>query len=401
MRESIVVFCVRGIGHLNPLLPLIEGLAARGCTVHVLTGAEYRGLIERCGGRFVDLFARYPVEAADPSSRPIPSRYVTFAGVYADRLRTDVAALEPALIVYDLFSVVAPVVARGLGVPYVAVCTNHAPVPARSIAALRDDPRVDTSAECHAAVKRLREVYGIASASPFSYFDSLSPFLNVYVEPEEFLVASDRAALEPVAFFGGIAPGLHPPGGANVFEGGRAARRILVSFGTLIWRYYAAQALAALTALADAFADRDVDAVVTLGGHDLAPEARAGLERRKLRVSNFADQWEALRTADVFVTHHGVNSTHEAIFHQVPMLSYPFLGDQPLLARHCRDLGLAVPLAEETMAPLTPASVRAALSRLDADAEGFRTRLATARSWELRTIADRGAVIDRILALAP
>jgi UDP:flavonoid glycosyltransferase YjiC (YdhE family) len=280
------------------------------------------------------------------------------------------------------------------------VCSNHAPVPARAIAGLREDPRVAISAECWAAVKRLREVYGMASASPFSYFDSLSPFLNVYAEPEEFLVAEDRAALEPIAFFGGVAPDLHMSSGSSVF-GQRDARKIFVSFGTLIWHYYAQQAYAALSALGDAFAALDVEAVFSLGGHDLAAEDRDGLEKPNVRVVSFADQWQTLREADVFVTHHGINSTHEALFHQVPMLSYPFLGDQPMLARRCGDLGLAVPLVEDTMAPLTPAGVRAALARLDDDADGYRTRLAAARSWELRTIADRGAVIDRILALAP
>jgi hypothetical protein len=33
------------------------------------------------------------------------------------------------------------------------------------------------------------------------------------------------------------------------------------------------------------------------------------------------------------------------------------------------------------------------------DRADFAARLAEARSWELRTIADRGAAIDRVLAL--
>ena len=36
--------------------------------------------------------------------------------------------------------------------------------------------------------------------------------------------------------------------------------------------------------------------------------------------------------ADAFVTHSGMNSTHEALFHKMSMVSYPIFADQPGLA---------------------------------------------------------------------
>ena len=400
MRGSVVVFCVRGVGHLQALLPVVEALVARGLAVHVMTHADYRAKIDRCGARFFDLFGRYPLEAADPTSRPLPSRYVTYAGVYAESLVRDVAALSPALIVYETFSVVAPVIARSLGIPYVNVFANHAPVPSRVIAELECDPRVAISEECWAAVRRLRDGHGMAKAGPFSYVDGLSPHLNLYAEPEEFLPAEDRAALEPVAFFGSLAPSLQAAGPVEIFPRDRRAGRILVSFGTVIWTYFAAEACAALSAISDASATLDVDVVASLGGHALEARARDALARRNVEVASYVDQWSALEAADVFVTHHGINSTHESILHQVPMISYPFFGDQPALARRCQDLGLAVPVADAPRAPIAPEAVLSALDRLRTDRDAFRKRLAEARSWELRTIAARDGVIDRMLALA-
>ncbi len=112
------------------------------------------------------------------------------------------------------------------------------------------------------------------------------------------------------------------------------------------------------------------------------------------------DQWSALKDADLFVTHHGLNSTHEAIFHLVPMLSYPFFGDQPAMAARCQSLGLAVALAGSPRAPLEAADVRRSIDTIAAEREAFRTRLSEARTWEIETIERREAVVDRMLALA-
>jgi UDP:flavonoid glycosyltransferase YjiC (YdhE family) len=117
-------------------------------------------------------------------------------------------------------------------------------------------------------------------------------------------------------------------------------------------------------------------------------------------VRETADQWTLLGEADVFLTHHGLNSTHEAIFHRVPMISHPFFGDQPALARRCQDLGVALPLVTEPGGQVEPSVVRAALERVDAERATLAARLDAARAWELRTIAERDQVVDRLVELA-
>ena len=399
MSRSVVVLCMRAAGHLRAVLPVVAALSRRGWPVHVLTHDDFRGLVEQAGGHFVDLFARYPLEAADATSRPVPSRYVTFAGVYAEPLASDIAALDPALIVYDTCMVVGPVVGKILGVAHVNVSPAHAVVPARAMAALRRDPRVATSRECWDAVRRLRETHGMAEANPFSYVDTVSPFLNLYPEPLEFLAAEDQAALEPLAFFGCLTPELRERSAGGVFPRQRRGGRLYVSFGTVIWWYFEPAAVAALRTLSRACADLDVDVVVSLAGHPLDAAVRDEIARDNVDVVDEVDQWAALREADVFVTHHGINSTHEAIFQQVPMISYPFFGDQPMLARRCQELGLAVPLASAPHGPFNEAAVRDALAQLHENQDACAERLAEARRWELRTMAGRDAVVDRMLAL--
>jgi hypothetical protein len=100
------------------------------------------------------------------------------------------------------------------------------------------------------------------------------------------------------------------------------------------------------------------------------------------------------------VTHHGLNSTHEAIYHGVPMLSYPFFGDQPRLAARCRDLGLAIPVVDAPRAPVTAEDFRRAFGHAAAAGPRLARALARAREWEQEVLEAREGIIDQVLALA-
>jgi MGT family glycosyltransferase len=323
---------------------------------------------------------------------------VTFAATYAEALTARVNALSPSLVLYDTFTVVAPMIARALGVPSVNVSANHAAVPERVIAALELDDRVAISDSCRRAVRTLRDQYGITNASPFMYVDNLSPHLNLYPEPPEFLAPDDRAAFEPVAFYGCLRERRTVRRAAARFAP-RRGPRVYISFGTVVWWYFADAAFSALRSLVQALGGTGADVVISLGHHPLDDQARATLAAPGVRVLDYVDQRAVLDEADVFVTHHGINSTHEAIDAGVPMISYPFFGDQPDLARRCQDLGLAVPLVREPRGAVGAGAVDRALERLDRERKHVEARLAVARTWEQETIARRPEVLDRLVAL--
>lgn len=397
---TIVALALAG-GHLQRMLPLIAGLSRRGSRVHVLTTAEARPAVENAGGQYHDFFARFPLDGADAQSIPQPSRYVTFAAAFFEPMLAEIAALGPSLVVYDPFVVVAPLLARRLGIPYVSLRPGHAQVPARAVAAIRRDPRVATSDACLAAVERLRREHGIADAHPFLYLEGLSPHLNLYSEPEVYLSEEDRRALEPLAFFGSVAPDLREAESRERPFAGRADRlRIYVAFGGIIWRYFTEAAYTVMASIADALPADEACVLVGAGGHVVPAETRRQLEREHVRIEDWADQWGALKDADLFVTHHGLNSTHESIYHRVPMLSYPFFADQPALAHRCQELGLALAFGPTLLAPLDAGAARRAVDTVRERRAAFDARLAEAHAWELDVIAARDSVLDRVLALA-
>jgi MGT family glycosyltransferase len=392
-------------GHVQRLRPLIGGLVDTGLDVHVFTDSRFADSVRAVGARFVDLFAGHPLDGADGESLPVPCRYVSFAGRYAEPIRRELEALRPALVVYDAFAVIARVLARALDLPHVNVCAGHNMDPRQVGRLIANHPQVRISDRCRRAVEVLRDGWGLNDASPFSYLTGVSPYLNVCCEPPEFLTGSERRAFEPAAFFGSLPPAAEisklDGNGELPLERNGDSPSAYVSFGTVVWRYWRKEAIDTLRAVATAVGEmHGARALISLGGATIDDDDRRSLERGNVTVEDRVSQWRALRGADCFVTHHGLNSTHEAVYNRVPMLSYPFFSDQPALARRCQELGLAVPLADEVRSTPTPEEVRAALDHVAARRNEMLERLAEAREWELRAISERGTVLERIAALA-
>lgn len=250
-------------------------------------------------------------------------------------------------------------------------------------------------------MEQLRDIYGMENASPFSYADGVSPYLNLYGEPEEFITAEERAALEPVMFYGVLTPEYDRLKTTEAIRiPGHNRNQIYISFGTVVWWYFKEAAVAALLALVDQLGGSGREVTISLGSQPLEESVCRKLTRYNTRLIGYADQWRELSTADVFVTHHGLNSTHESIFIGTPMLSYPFFGDQPRMARRCQDMGLAIALTSIPMGPVDQTVLNKCLQRLASERQTFAERLLQAREWELRTIENRGIVLDRIEVLA-
>jgi MGT family glycosyltransferase len=401
-QPPIVIVSMPERGHFNRLRPLIADLAKARIPTYVFTDLMFREEVDALGGRFVDLFAGRSIVSADATSIPIPCRYVSFAGRYAEAMAREIATLRPAVLIHDTFAVIGTAVANILGIPRVNVCAGHNLSLVVTPEAL-GMPKVFVSNDCLRGVEALRVHYGMPNACPFSYASGLSPHLNVYCEPPEFLCAEERLSIEPVAFFGSLwteQVDRETTAPAPFGEETSSRLRVYVSFGTVIWRYYEREAIAALRGITEALMGMpSVVAVVGLGGR--VPNADTHqLASRNVRVESYLQQWDVLREAAVFITHHGLNSTHEAIYHQTPMISYPFFSDQPGLAKRCQELGLAVPLASALRGRIDPEDVRAAMACLTANRETMQERLAEARSWEMKTIRMRPQVIERIVGLS-
>lgn len=381
--------------HFNGVLPVVAELVRAGAVVRFWTDKVFRSEVEAAGAEFADIFDPIPLESVDDQSRPLPSRFVTFAAVRGEALTDAARQWGASLVLHDGFALVGRLVGEGLGVPWVTILPLYGVRAAQARAQLAKDPRVNLDSRCEAAVEILRHRFGLVDASPHHYIGDPSPCLNIHQQPEEWLTAEERAGLEPVAFFGCLRDDRFPPPREP-----SSPLRIYASLGTIVWRYWPEEAMAALGAIAAGVRMAgDTHLTIGLGGSGKTSDRLVGPD---VTILPFAPQTEILAQSDLFVTHHGMYSTHEAIASGTAMLSLPFFADQLPLSTKAQALGIAIGLGPRSameVGKLSPTQVADGIGSFRLQRAAMERRLTEARRWESRVISERPSVAARILSL--
>jgi MGT family glycosyltransferase len=135
--------------------------------------------------------------------------------------------------------------------------------------------------------------------------------------------------------------------------------------------------------------------VVMACGKGLDP-ATLGPAPSNVLVRQRVPQLEVLARARVFLTHGGMNSTMEGLWHGVPLAVFPQFGDQPLNASRVSELGLGATLSARDA--LDPKVLRETIERLDTD-PGYRSRLSEFQK-ELRDAGGHRRAADALQQFA-
>jgi MGT family glycosyltransferase len=122
-----------------------------------------------------------------------------------------------------------------------------------------------------------------------------------------------------------------------------------------------------------AFQDQDLQVVLSIGSNVSADSL--GPAPQNFIVQAHVPQLEVLRRAAMFITHGGMNSVNEGLYHGVPLVVIPQMGEQQLVGRRVEELGAGLYLAKEEA---TPRKLRDAVHRILAE-PGFRSQAAVVR----------------------
>jgi MGT family glycosyltransferase len=363
----VLFYNVKGVGHVNPTLPLVRALVAGGHEVIYTVSREWRKRLEEMGASYRntggELEAPFTTQDYHPSA-PFHRQLLPAAAALAERLVQDARRLRPDLVVYDSCAPWGLVVATALGCP--SVCSVSTLLFDRE-QGLRElgDPTAPHDALNREALATLATRWNVdlrAHAPGCFYAED-----NLVYSCEE--LNPPRASIPGRAHF--VGPLLATAErSAELTEHGLAAfhrvadgrKRIYVSMGTVLGGPHALGA-DFFAPFLEALGDRD-DYEVLLSVGPVIAESPGPLPRN-VTMRPSVPQVAALQHADVFVTHAGANSVHEGLFHGVPLVCMPRFGDQPENSRRvvAAGAGVMLPIVE-----ISAARVGAAVSRVLGDA---------------------------------
>jgi MGT family glycosyltransferase len=318
----IAILSVPAYGHLNPVLPIARELVRRGHDVVFFNESSFEPLIVATGARFS---AYPPVIHLEDFSRTLKDgdmiAWIEMIFSASGRLlAATYAALRddpPDIVVYDGIAMWGEMLAAKLRLPSVSISTTFSSDAVTR--GLRDVLR-DTAGIVPRLPGFIRGFASIARHGLLQFPHTLPIVprrgtLTLMLTSREFHPPSRWRDHPAVAFVGcSIDPGTRQ----ERFDFGRLDGRPLlyVSLGTL---HHGNAAF--FDTCIRAFADFPGQLLLSVGrGTDLARFAGAP---PKFIVAEAVPQLAILQRTTVFVTHGGLNSVHEALWHGVPMVAAP------------------------------------------------------------------------------
>jgi MGT family glycosyltransferase len=389
MLRRLLFVTLAGHGHVIPTLPLVEELIRRGHRVDYATGAEHAAAVAHAGAGWVALA---PLEPFTPPLRVGPEAVALWFRHYFAALRATYPVLRqrcvsarPDVICYDTTNWPARVVAEQLDIPAVRCIPNLAENEEYSL----DEQLTAGLAPDHPEMTALADDCARFSTEYSVDLDiaatmDVTEALNLVFIPREFQPAGDSFD-EHFCFLGPLLG--HREQREPWSPPDPAAPLLYISLGTIFTDrpdFYR-------TCL-ETFGDGTWQVAMTVGETD---PALLGPVPSTVEIRPRFPQPAVLRHATAFITHAGMNSTMEALYYGVPLITVPQMPEQVANADRVQELGLGERLDADT---LTPQTLRAAIARVTNDhqlrANLNRMRTATRQSGG----AARGAdIIEQYL----
>jgi len=381
-------------GHVNPTLALTRELVDRGAEVTAFAAGPVVAGLERAGARCVD----YGPQVDEMLERRIAVGLVRVAAVLAEAtelvlpsLVERLAALDPDVVVHDSMAPWGRIAAARLGRPAVcstatlAVHRRHAAEPRDLALAVADLAREwREGMRIGARSRRIAARWGVGLGPPPDLFSNRRGASSTLVyTSREFQPRPERVGAR--ALF--VGPLLRPEAPLDQPLADRLADGplVYVSLGTLF-----NDRPDFLRACLAGLASHPGPVVVATG--TALDRAALGPAPANTVLLAHSPQLALLSRARAFVTHAGMNSAMEALWHGVPMLCAPQAAEQPLIARRIVRLG-----AGERLRAFEPDAIAAALRRVLAGPYRARARDLGAG---LRACGGAPAAADAVLAAA-
>lgn len=358
-------------GHINTTLPVVAELVRRGHRVTFATNARFAPLAEAAGAEVLpyeswlasrrlpevidaEYMVREPVRSIDEAIATVP--------VYEAGFGDDI----PDVLLYDVSTFAAGrVLARKWNRPaielFATFASNEHYSLTREIGALYEgqiDPHHPALVDFFVKQARLLRDNGLEHVG-LEEFNAAADDANIVFLPRPFQPAAGTFD-DRFAFVGACIGNRAPEPDWQPPADGRPV--LLVSLGSFQFEHQRNF----LRTCVEVFADSDWHAVIAAPDGDERQPVPSNVELLK-----WVPQLSVLRRADAFVSHAGMNSVMESMYHGTPVVAVPKMPEQRLVAQRIADLGLGAHLPP---AEATAERLRASVDHVAGD-PGIRSRV--------------------------
>lgn len=384
-------------GHTNPSLPVVRALVERGDEVAYYSAAAFATKVEQTGASYRPYRNAFLADITKLPERMEELSWLltrTTAELLTEELDA-FRAERPDYIITDSIAPWGQWLGELLRVPVVTsvstfAINRHVLRYAVTHGARPKSARLVWSKLKHIGkaivlARRLRRQHGVKGPGITGLVFGRSD-LNVVYTSREFQPCAETFD-ERFQFVGPSLPAsagepsLTATGDSNV-------PLVYVSLGTL---FNAAPAF--YQACFAAFRDTPVRVIMSIGTN--VSEAALGEPPPNVVVKPHVAQLEVLERTSVFVTHGGMNSVSESLYHGVPVIVVPQMSEQAMIGQRAEELGAGMCLAKDQT---TPEHLRASVNRLLSDGR-FR-RQAAVLGQSLRTAGGAARAADVIQGFA-
>jgi MGT family glycosyltransferase len=378
--SKLIYICIPYFSHVNASLGLVKELVDSGEQVIFYSSKKLKERVEGTGAEFKfialdenpegeNAWVKYDeilLKGIGTENYPIyPVRYLyarALQAIYSGRnifdgIREDMKSDNADYIIHDYCLYFAEA-ARILGIPAISAVSNFSPgyrldnvglepfirsvTYSYTLPPFEKIPLQEELRMLELSTKRFRKA---AEAEVESLVDTISgrEKLNIVFSSKEF-------QLYPDSFddsFKFVGPCLYNPDkNKKVYKKDGLRPLVYISFGSLF-----TDKLEVFKECIKAFSDGKIQVVMSIGKQ--VDISLLGEIPSNITVDNYVHQLEILKIADVFVSHVGSNSTHEAVWHNVPLVVLPQAFDQFLCAQkiEIENCGIylktAIPCAED------------------------------------------------------
>jgi MGT family glycosyltransferase len=342
-----VFFAIPAHGHINPTLPIVTGLVARGEKVIYYATPVFAGKIASTGAEVRILTTPFDgliEDAAMTIGRnafAIAAKLLEASMELIGRVSEEVRREKPDYIVHDAIAIYGRVVSQLLGVPALSTI----PSPCWGQGHLADVPSwfaldilrqglfaFPEIVRYYALSRRLRLKYGLNFGWPLRVFFS---YEEMSIVTTSRLLQQNADKLDPRKFII-VGPMLaRTEEGSFVNEGGGDVELVYVSMGTVYNRDRGF-----FNECFKALGESGYRVLVSTGA--AVDPGSLGEAPPNFTLAPSVPQMRVLGSAAVFVSHGGMNSLNEALYHGVPMVLVPRALDQFINSRRIAELGAGI-----------------------------------------------------------